>query len=273
LLILLFRDLRRQPARPKNDNMCAVQPQKVFTIERPSSCSAQSNLRSGQKSMFKTPMFYFTALSHLVFFYTINLYASIVVDTILSKGVPVVQTITVAPVVTIFDWIGRILIPLSTERGYTSPSTLVMIDYLVVGVGLFMLPYANVYGTVLATCVSFGAFSGHAITVHSSLMAQFVGFNQVSVANVIVTCFAAATFFTKPFVIGYFRDYLGSYDGLYRIMGIVTISNAAAWLIVNCITRHRKTRTWRTSSSQLKLCEEPVLINYQSMFLTSMMAE
>lgn len=223
--------------------------------------------------MFKMPMFYFAAISHLVFFYVINLYSSIVVDTILSKGVPVVKTITVAPVVSVFDWIGRILIPLSTEKGYTSQTTLVMIDYLVVGVGLFVLPYANDYGPVLATCVSFGAFSGHAITVHSPLMAQYVGFSHVNVANVIVTCFAAAMFFTKPFVIGYFRDHLGSYDGLYRIMGIVTLLNAAAWLIVNCVHRHRKTRTWTTSDSRLRLYEEPVLVNYQSIFLTSMMAE
>ncbi|XP_002407869.3 monocarboxylate transporter 13-like [Ixodes scapularis] len=266
--------LLRKPANPKiNNTMCTTTSPKVFTIDQPSSSSSCSNLRSGEKSMFKMPMFYFTAISHLVFFYIINLHSSIVVDTILSKGVPVVEAITVAPVVTIFDWIGRVIIPLSTEKGYTSRTTLVMIDYLVVGVGLFVLPYANNYGTVLATCVSFGAFSGHAITVHNPLMAQYVGFNRVNVANVIVTCFAAATFFTKPYVIGYFRDHLGSYDDLYRIMGIVTFSNAAAWLVVNSIMRHRKTRTWTTSNSQLKLCDEPVLINYQSIFLTSMMAE
>uniref|UniRef100_V5GZW4 Putative secreted protein n=1 Tax=Ixodes ricinus TaxID=34613 RepID=V5GZW4_IXORI len=63
---------------------------KVFTIHQPSSSSARSNLRSGEKSMFKIPMFYFTAISHLVFFCTINLHSSIVVDAILSKGAPVV---------------------------------------------------------------------------------------------------------------------------------------------------------------------------------------
>uniref|UniRef100_V5ICR1 Putative monocarboxylate transporter n=1 Tax=Ixodes ricinus TaxID=34613 RepID=V5ICR1_IXORI len=84
--------LLRKPANPKiNNTMCTTTSPKVFTIHQPSSSSARSNLRSGEKSMFKIPMFYLTAISHLVFFYTINLHSSIVVDRhYLDKGVPVV---------------------------------------------------------------------------------------------------------------------------------------------------------------------------------------
>ncbi|CAN8015705.1 unnamed protein product, partial [Ixodes persulcatus] len=194
--------LRQSGKNDKNHNIPQRSRSEVFTIKPQNSNLIQSNLQCHRKPIFKLPVFYFIAASHLTFFYIINLCTCIMVDTILSKGVPVEYTITVAPAATVFDWIGRIVFPIATEKGCLSRSSLLIIDYLVVGVGLFMIPFAYNYFTVLATCVSFGAFSGHAITVHSSLMAEKIGADQVGISNVIVTSIAAATFLTKPFVIG-----------------------------------------------------------------------
>ncbi|CAN7939411.1 unnamed protein product, partial [Ixodes hexagonus] len=194
--------LLRQPRKNENSNVPPGSPPEVFIIERPHSNPTQRNLQCDRKSMFRMPMFYFIIASHLAFLYIINLCTCIMVDTILCKGVPVVYTITVAPASTVFDWVGRIIFPIATEKGYLSRSSLLTIDYMIVGVGLLMIPFAYDYGTVLATCVSFGAFSGHAITVHSSLMAEQIGPDHVNASNVIVTCIAAATFLTKPLVIG-----------------------------------------------------------------------
>ncbi|KAM7311865.1 uncharacterized protein ISCGN_008772 [Ixodes scapularis] len=265
--------LRQSRKNDKNHNIPQRSRSEVFTIKPQNSNLIQSNLQCHRKTIFKLPVFYFIAASHLTFFYIINLCTCIMVDTILSKGVPVEYTITVAPAATVFDWIGRIVFPIATEKGYLSRSSLLTIDYFVVGVGLLMIPFAYNYCTVLATCVSFGAFSGHAITVHSSLMAEKIEADQVAISNVIVTSVAAATFLTKPFVIGHFRDNLGSYDGLFYIVGLVTLWNAGAWLIVNCLMRHRKKRTWMTAKPQMRHIKDPVLTNYQSCFFTTMMAE
>lgn len=268
-----------RPRRSPEENNNVIPPravQKIFSIEqgarlgRPE--NRAENVTSVATSMFVKPMFYITALTHLLFFYVINLFTSISVDTILSKGIPVILAITIAPSVSVLDCVGRVLMPLATERGYVKRSTLVMVDYLCIGAGLIAISFIRSYPGMLITCLSFGSFSGHAIAVHNSLMGDFVGSDQVDLSNVIVTCIATISFLTKPFVVGFFRDQQGSYDNLYRTMSGLMFLNALIWLAVNLTERYRKRRTWATSNSQLQLCDLPTLTGYQAMDLTSMMA-
>ncbi|KAK8757842.1 hypothetical protein V5799_004526, partial [Amblyomma americanum] len=183
--------------------------------------------------MFVKPLFYIVAVTHLIFFYVINLHTSITVDTILSKGIPGIFGITIVPSVSILDCVGRVLMPLATESGYVKRSTLVMVDYLCTGVGFVAISFVQSYPAMLITCISFAVFSGHAVAVHNSLMGDFVGAEQVYLSNAIVTCIAAASFLTKPFVVGFFRDQHGSYDNLYRVMSGLMFLNALVWLAVN----------------------------------------
>lgn len=250
--------------------------QKIFVIGKgsvPSSNPAQTSPASPvPTSVFAKPLFYVTALTHLVFFYVINLFASISVDTILGKGIPVIRAITIAPSVSVLDCIGRVLLPMATEAGYVKRSTLVMVDYLIVGMGFLVISMVTSYPAMLITCLSFGAFSGHAIAVHNSLMGDFVGPEQVDLGNTIVTCVATMTFLMKPFVFGFFKDLHGSYDDLYRIMGGLMFANAFVWFVVNTMQKYRKRKTWTTRDSQLQLCDYPTLTGYHVMDLTSMMA-
>lgn len=187
---------------PNNNTTSSSTQGRVFTIERKLPSSATAASQFAPRNMFKQPLFYIIAVTHLVFFYVINLYGSIAVDTILDKGIPVILAITVAPTVSVFDWVGRVLLPIASQRGYVRPSVLLTLDYFVVACGLFLIPYAYDHPTMLVTCVSFGAFSGHAITVHGSLMVDYIGSAQANLANIIITCVATAAFFTKPFVVG-----------------------------------------------------------------------
>lgn len=250
--------------------------QKVFVVGKSSLASSNSSQTSSPSavptSVFAKPLFYVTALTHLVFFYVINLFASISVDTILGKGIPVILAITIAPSVSVLDCVGRVLLPMATEAGYVKRSTLVMVDYLIVGMGFVVISIVSSYPAMLITCLSFGAFSGHAIAVHNSLMGDFVGPAQVDLGNAIVTCVATVTFLMKPFVFGFFKDLHGSYDDLYRIMGGLMFANALVWFVVNTTQKYRKRKTWTTRDSQIQLCDYPTLTGYQVMDLTSMMA-
>lgn len=268
--------LRPRHETKKNSELPPKQVQKIFVVEKSSMPSPNPALKSSASpmptSVFTKPLFYATALTHLIFFYVINLFASISVDTILGKGIPVILAITIAPSVSVLDCVGRVLLPMATEAGYVNRSTLVMIDYLFVGVGFVVISIIRSYPAMLITCLSFGAFSGHAIAVHNSLMCDFVGPDQVDLGNAIVTCVATVSFLTKPFVVGFFKDLHGSYDDLYLTMGGLMFANALVWFLVNTTQRYRKRKTWTTRDSQLQLCDFPTLTSYQVMDLTSMMA-
>lgn len=75
------------------------------------------------------------------------------------------------------------------------------------------------------------------------------------------------------YIAGAIRDDIGSYDSLYYVFGFLVLSAAVVWLIVNCALRYRRRKTWKTTHSQLRLCDEPKLLNYQPFVHTSMMAE
>ncbi|KAK8757844.1 hypothetical protein V5799_004525 [Amblyomma americanum] len=269
--------LRPRLSQEANNNVIPpTAAQKIFSIEQGGRLSRPEN-RAGSvapaaTSIFVKPLFYIAAATHLSFFYVINLYTSISVDTILSKGIPEILAITIAPSVSVLDCVGRVLMPLASESGYVKRSTLVMVDYLCTGVGFAAISFVQSYPAMLITCISFGGFTGHAIAVHNSLMGDFVGAEQVHLSNVIVTCIATVSFLTKPFVVGFFRDQHGTYDNLYRVMSGLMFLNALVWLAVNLTERYRKRRTWATSNSQLQLCDLPALTGYQAMDLTSMMA-
>ncbi|XP_077511443.1 monocarboxylate transporter 13-like isoform X2 [Amblyomma americanum] len=269
-----------RPRRSPEENNNVIPPkaaQKIFSIQQGGRLSrpenrARSVTTAAATSMFVKPLFYIVAVTHLIFFYVINLHTSITVDTILSKGIPGIFGITIVPSVSILDCVGRVLMPLATESGYVKRSTLVMVDYLCTGVGFVAISFVQSYPAMLITCISFAVFSGHAVAVHNSLMGDFVGAEQVYLSNAIVTCIAAASFLTKPFVVGFFRDQHGSYDNLYRVMSGLMFLNALVWLAVNLTERYRKRRTWAASNSNLELCDLPALTGYQAMDLTSMMA-
>nr|XP_037275955.1 monocarboxylate transporter 12-like [Rhipicephalus microplus] len=272
VLCVLFRP---RPNPEENNNVLPnATVQKIFSVEQGTGKLSHSENVGAlvPESMFTKPLFYVTALTHLIFFYVINLFASISVDTILSKGIPVILAITIAPSVSVLDCVGRVLMPLLTEKGHVKRSTLVMVDYFSIGVGFILIAFIRTYPAMLATCLGFGAFSGHAIAVHNSLMGDVVGAGQLDTSNRIVTCIATVSFLTKPLLLGFFRDMQGSYDNLYRIMSGLMFLNALVWLVVNLTDRFRKKRTWTTRDSQLQLCDLPTLTGYQVMDLTSLMA-
>ncbi|XP_037565713.1 monocarboxylate transporter 12-like [Dermacentor silvarum] len=271
VLCVLFRPRRK--LEENNNVLPSKAAQKIFSVEQGTKLSSSESVGDPvPESIFAKPLFYVTALTHLIFFYVINLFASISVDTILSKGIPVIFAITIAPSVSVLDCIGRVVMPLATEKGYVKRSTLVMMDYFFIGVGFVLISLIRSYPAMLATCLGFGVFSGHAIAVHNSLMGDVVGAEQLNLSNVIVTCIATVSFLTKPLLFGFFRDMQGSYDNLYRLMSGLMFLNALVWLVVNLTERFRKKRKWTTSSSELQLCDLPTLTGYQVMDLTSLMA-
>lgn len=202
---LFLTDYRPRPNPEENNNVLPTTTvQKIFSVEQGAGkLSNSENVGTPvPESIFTKPLFYVTALTHLIFFYVINLFASISVDTILSKGIPVILAITIAPSVSVLDCVGRVLMPLVTEKGHVKRSTLVMMDYLFIGVGFILISFIRTYPPMLVTCLGFGVFSGHAIAVHNSLMGDVVGADQLNLSNVIVTCIATVSFLTKPLLFG-----------------------------------------------------------------------
>lgn len=153
-------------------------------------------------SMYKRPLFYVTAVTHLFFFYVFNLISNVAVDAVLGKGVPIKLTVAIAPVASVFDCLGRVVVPMATEAGYVSRSTLITIDYAAIGVGLLILSFLRDFPKLLVTASIVGMFNGHATAVHSTLMADAVGTSQLRRSNNIVTCVTSLAFLTKPILIG-----------------------------------------------------------------------
>lgn len=193
------------------------------------------------KSIYKRPLFYVTAVTHLFFFYVFNLISHVAVDSVLGKGVPIKLTVAISPVASVFDCLGRVVVPMATEAGYVGRSTLITIDYAAIGVGLLILSFLQDFPKLLVTATFVGMFNGHATAVHSSLMADAVGTSQLRRSNNIVTCVTSLAFLTKPILIG--TAYCCNFF-LFRLplRSIHFSLDCLQWIIYPTI--HRQLWTW-----------------------------
>ncbi|XP_077534932.1 uncharacterized protein LOC144146853 isoform X2 [Haemaphysalis longicornis] len=223
-------------------------------------------------SMYKRPLFYVTAVTHLFFFYVFNLISNVAVDAVLGKGVPIKLTVAIAPVASVFDCLGRVVVPMATEAGYVSRSTLITIDYAAIGVGLLILSFLRDFPKLLVTASIVGMFNGHATAVHSTLMADAVGTSQLRRSNNIVTCVTSLAFLTKPILIGYFKDVHNTYSHIYQLSSSLMFFSALVWLCVRLLAAYLKRRTWTATDDMEEESDAPSLITYRSMDLTSLMA-
>lgn len=257
--------------RPPPNDKCGKSPLEVTCkSETPLVKSAQT---CGAESIFRKPLFFVTAVTHLFFFYVLNVIASIAIDVVLGKDIPMKQTVTIAPVASVLDCVGRVFVPMATEAGYIDRSTLITIDYTVIAIGLLILSFVRDFPRVFLTGVVMGLFNGHAASVHSALMADAVGVDQLPRSNHIVIATASLAFLTKPFLIGYFKDELDSYSKLYQLTSGLMFFSALVWFVVDLISFYKKRGTWTaTDTTKESDGDAPALITYRSIDLTSLLA-
>ncbi|XP_065287785.1 monocarboxylate transporter 14-like isoform X5 [Dermacentor albipictus] len=138
---------------------------------------------------------------------------------------------------------GRLGLPVLADRGYIRRSTLTMLNYSLMAVCMFALPFSSSYATLLVVCMFVALFQGCGIPLYPALMAEYIGLERLPIGYGIVGTVAGPLFLLNPLFIGYFRDKRGSYDDMYKFQSLTLILLGVTWMIVVCAETRRK-GTW-----------------------------
>ncbi|XP_077534101.1 monocarboxylate transporter 13-like [Haemaphysalis longicornis] len=201
------------------------------------------SLRYGM-TVLKCPMFYVVLVTYIIYNYNFDVFMTTVPDFAIDRGTSVVDAVGLVPLFSITDTVGRLGLPVLADRGYLRRSTLVMFNYLLMGACLFALPWATSYASILLVCLCEATFVGCGMTMYPALMAEYIGLDRLPISYGIVGTIAGPLFLLKPFLIGYFRDTIGSYDSMYRVLASALIVLGFIWMVVVC-TERKKNRTWK----------------------------
>ncbi|XP_077511234.1 monocarboxylate transporter 9-like [Amblyomma americanum] len=196
---------------------------------------------------FTSPMFYVVMMTYIIFYYNFDVFMATVVDYAIDKGTALEAAVGLIPLFSMTDMFGRLCIPLLSDKGYVSRSGLAMLTYFWMAVVLQAFPLVTGYYQALAACLCFAMGIGSGVTLYPTLMADYMGIQRLPLSYGIVGAVAGPLFILKPFFIGYFRDYVGSYDNMYRFLSGALIVLALVWLAV-ALSESRRKKAWRPTS-------------------------
>ncbi|XP_075746479.1 monocarboxylate transporter 12-B-like isoform X2 [Rhipicephalus microplus] len=176
-----------------------------------------------------------------------------VVDLALDKGVSMRDAVALIPYYSITDLVGRVFLPLLADRKYVRRTSLMMINYLFLGATVVSLPFTNSYGALVGASLSIAMFMGCGMTMHSVLMADYLGLERLAVGYSIMGAICGPLLMGKPPLVGFFRDNLGSYNAMFWLLGSLCIFIGLLWMMVSWFER-KKVRNWELDIARNMPC-------------------
>ncbi|KAH6932511.1 hypothetical protein HPB50_006493 [Hyalomma asiaticum] len=196
------------------------------------------------RAVLMCAMIYVLVITWLVFCYNYDIFFSTIVDFAMDKGVSLEDAVSFITYTSITDLIGRVMLPILTDRAFLERSTLMILDYLLLGLCTVSLPFCESYWTLLLACLGVALFLGCAVTMQSVLMAQYLGLDKLAVGYTVLGAFCGPALLGKAPFVGFFRDELGSYNEMFWVLGGFSIFVTIIWVSVSLVSKKRA-RKWQ----------------------------
>ncbi|XP_054721673.1 monocarboxylate transporter 9-like [Uloborus diversus] len=189
------------------------------------------------KIVLSNPLFYITAITNVSFYFLFHMYVVIIIDYGLDIGIPESETKYILFAFAISDLFGRLSLGWVTDRKYLRRSHFVMLGMAAIGVVFFCFPFARTYQALIVASCCYGLLLGCTMIVFPILLVDFLGTETHAVAYGCMCFMNGFASFGRPFLIGYFRDSLGSYANIFYICGLISLAASLFWLFERCLIK------------------------------------
>ncbi|CAN7996032.1 unnamed protein product [Ixodes hexagonus] len=170
-------------------------------------------------TMFRNPLFYVAITCNLVVHFSQNAFLTTIVDFAMDKGSSLAEASSIISYVSPADFLGRMLLPLLADRNYIRRSTLVMVSFCVTAASVMSLPHTASFATLLPTSVCFVTALGCLLTMEIVIVTDYVGVPLFALCYGLCSLTTIPGILVSPLVFGIFRDSMGTYDNMYRLIG------------------------------------------------------
>ncbi|GBN25709.1 hypothetical protein AVEN_172023-1 [Araneus ventricosus] len=231
-------DIRDANINQTEEIKCSVE--NVSTIPPPEEDMQQ------ETSIFKAvltiscdPMFYMVSISLSTFAVVLDPVFIVLVDFMMDKGLTEEISKYFIIAFSIGDLFGRLSFGWITDRKLMSVKTFMMAMQISHGACFLLLPVFYDFYILMVIVTLFGVITGASMVMIPILVQTYLP----SVQSLAIGCIAFVTgssILMVPSLIGYFRDEIGSYDGMIYVVGGVAVIIGSLWVFEPLFLKLRK---------------------------------
>ncbi|CAN8015667.1 unnamed protein product, partial [Ixodes persulcatus] len=210
------------------------------------------NLLMRESKVFSCPMYYVILATCVAFNYSVDVFQGTVNDYATDKGRSLGESVSIVSIISTTDILGGVFLPMLVDRKYVRRSVMLTVNYFLLAVALALLPLADSMNDFLVACLFISAFMGCGTTMYGVLQADYVSQNSLPFSYGVMGVLTGLLFVAKPFLVGFFRDYTGSYDGLFRLLGGCLFGLSFLWLLV-VVWEWKSSGSWHRKRNKTSL--------------------
>ncbi|XP_015925477.2 monocarboxylate transporter 5-like isoform X1 [Parasteatoda tepidariorum] len=171
------------------------------------------------------------------------------VDYSQDKGLPETAGKYLIHTMALGDIIGRLCFGWVTDKNLMSMPNYMMLTLFLQGTFILCLPAASTLPEYLILVAFYSLTAGSMLVRMPVIILKNVKKEEQSIA---MGCYGFASGlvpFGIPFLIGHFRDHYGSYDGMYYLLGGLTIASSSFWLVEPVLVRWKNSKIEESQNS------------------------
>ncbi|CAN7987312.1 unnamed protein product, partial [Ixodes hexagonus] len=166
-------------------------------------------------------------------------FMTVLMDFAQDRNVPLDKAVYLLSGFATADIVGRLSIGWVSDKGILENKTIMGLSCTAFGICMQVMPFFASYEGIMFMCVLVGYTIGNTVVLFNVVLADAVGVERIPTAIGCVTFFAGLTAFSRPALIGYFRDNIGSYDNMIRCLGAVVLIIGILWLLLRIFEKTR----------------------------------
>ncbi|CAN7938395.1 unnamed protein product [Ixodes hexagonus] len=166
--------------------------------------------------------FYIVALADSVVLFNICTYGTVVVDFAADRKVSKWNAVLVLTIYAIADLISRLVSGWITDRRFLSKGSMMAVHLFLWAASFCLMPLCYSFYSHAIQAVVVGWCNGATLILTPVLLMELVDSDKFSECFGVKTLISGIMLLPRALLIGYFRDSLGDYQGLFILMGVVT---------------------------------------------------
>lgn len=205
-------------------------------------CSKISNGMSMFKELFCSPYFLLVCLSQVSHVFNHATFITIIIDYAKDNGIPPEEGIYILLANSAGDLVGRLGLGWISDKKLIERRKVMLLNYLITGILMHLAPLCTTYATITALAVAMALCGGSTITLFSVLFFEYLGLRLMPLAYGLSNFAAGNANFFRPRVIGYYRDFHGTYEGVFQLLGSFQLFVSFLWLLSCVVERFRQSK-------------------------------
>lgn len=192
----------------------------------------------------KRPIFHVIVFTGVAFSFSFVIYPVTIVDFAITRGITRDQSALLLTTFSTGDLTGRLFAGIVTDSRMLQRDHMMVMVYAAWSATFLALPLCEGYAIMVVVTIALGVAVGSGTILNTVLLADYLGIKSLPMTFAMYRLLLGVISLARPLCIGYFRDKVGSYDGLYFVIGAYSFIVSLAWAVVSLIRLTRVTKKY-----------------------------